>query len=326
VRCHGCSLPLQRRIADFGSERSGRCSVVAFEEHYGIELPLYTVEAVTRRVAKDCAEFNIDQPPEPDAASKVQVTELDGSMVPIVEFAPPQEAASPEARDDKRKRRRCLWKEVRVCTTHDIDRARARYGACFGSAFETGCMMSLTVRQNGLAEHTRIHGIADGAPWIAEQFEKQFGLQHNFLIDFYHLCEYLGQAAASCVGKDEPEWRRHWMNRQKERLKANRYRDVVAELEPHLEAEHTPNESAPVRRCWRYLTNRSNHLDYRSAIAQQLPIGSGEVESAHRHLVQRRLKLPGAWWLRENAANVIQMRVTRANQQWDQFWNQKAAA
>ena len=186
-------------------------------------------------------------------------------------------------------------------------------------------MMDLTLKQNGLGEHTRIHGIADGAPWIAEQFEKQFGLQHTFLIDFYHLCEYLGAAAGSCAGADCGH-RDRWLGQQKERLKSNRHHEVVAELEPHLETGDTPDESAPVRKCLRYPKNRAGHLDYQSAIARGLPIGSGEVESAHRHVVQRRLKLPGAWWSPGHAANVVQLRVTRANQQWDQFWQQKAAA
>ena len=34
---------------------------------------------------------------------------------------------------------------------------------------------------------------------------------------------------------------------------------------------------------------------------RKLPIGSGEIESAHRHLVQKRLKLAGAWWKETNA-------------------------
>jgi hypothetical protein len=30
--------------------------------------------------------------------------------------------------------------------------------------------------------------------------------------------------------------------------------------------------------------------------ASTRPIGSGEIESTHRYIVQQRLKLPGAWW------------------------------
>jgi hypothetical protein len=55
------------------------------------------------------------------------------------------------------------------------------------------------------------------------------------------------------------------------------------------------DDQAPVRVCHRYLSGRKNQLKYREALAEGLPIGSGEVESVHR-VAQKRLKLPGAWW------------------------------
>ncbi|MHB8166390.1 MAG: hypothetical protein ACYDDT_06405, partial [Sulfuricella sp.] len=48
--------------------------------------------------------------------------------------------------------------------------------------------------------------------------------------------------------------------------------------------------------------------------------GSGEIESAHRHIVQRRLKLPGAWWRAANADHMLSLRLNRANQQWNEYW------
>ncbi len=58
---------------------------------------------------------------------------------------------------------------------------------------------------------------------------------------------------------------------------------------------------ASVRQCFRYITKRPGQFNYQEATAAKLPIGSGEVESAHRYVVQERLKLPGAWWLKDNA-------------------------
>ena len=53
---------------------------------------------------------------------------------------------------------------------------------------------------------------------------------------------------------------------------------------------------APIRALVRYMKNRPGQFEYKTAIDQQLPIGSGKIESAHRSLIQKRLKLPGAWW------------------------------
>ena len=53
----------------------------------------------------------------------------------------------------------------------------------------------------------KLHGVGDGAPWIAEQVEAQFGAQGHYLVDFYHVCEYLAAAAPACGPSDSAGWR-----------------------------------------------------------------------------------------------------------------------
>ena len=62
-------------------------------------------------------------------------------------------------------------------------------------------------------------------------------------------------------------------------------------------------QPAPVRACFRYISNHSNFLDYKGALAAGLPIGSGEIESGHRYVFQSRLKIAGGWWKMENLKN-----------------------
>ena len=50
------------------------------------------------------------------------------------------------------------------------------------------------------------------------------------------------------------------------------------------------------------------------------PTGSGEIESAHRSIMQKRLKISGAWWKLENLSKMLALRVVRANQGWEQYW------
>jgi hypothetical protein len=54
--------------------------------------------------------------------------------------------------------------------------------------------------------------------------------------------------------------------------------------------------------------------------AQHLPIGSGEIESGHRHVIQKRLKVAGAWWKETNAHSMLNLRTARANHQWKHYW------
>ena len=69
------------------------------------------------------------------------------------------------------------------------------------------------------------------------------------------------------------------------------------------------------------LCSRSHQLDYQGALACALLIGSGEIESAHRYIVQQRLKRPGAWWTPQNAERMLALRLNRANNRWQHYWN-----
>jgi len=55
--------------------------------------------------------------------------------------------------------------------------------------------------------------------------------------------------------------------------------------------------------------------------SSKMPLGSGEIESAHRYIPQQRLKLPGAWWRPDNVEPMLALRVVRANRWWEDFWD-----
>jgi len=77
-----------------------------------------------------------------------------------------------------------------------------------------------------------------------------------------------------------------WLEEQQSRLRENRVAVVLKELLRHQEGAEVSDGEAPVRVCHRYLTNHREQMKYREAIAAGLPIGSGEVESGHRYVVQ----------------------------------------
>ena len=172
----------------------------------------------------------------------------------------------------------------------------------------------------GMDGDTQIHGVADGAQWIAEQFDEQFGANYKFYIDFYHTSEYLGEAskeltANHLVGAD-------WYGQQQQKLRESKASEVLSDLAK--KNDQHPDQEA-VESCLRYLGNRLEYLDYATALEQNLPIGSGEVESGHRSVLQKRLKKPGAWWLKENAETMAQLKVVQSNGHWNDLWQKIAA-
>src|SRR3989442_5876133 len=101
---------------------------------------------------------------------------------------------------------------------------------------ETGCGNAPSPQ--GPEARTKLHGLGDGAVWITNQIDLKFGTQATYLVDFYHLCEYLSAAASAITA---PANKDAWMDEKKNWLKDNRSPDVLEALLPFLEAESIPD-------------------------------------------------------------------------------------
>lgn len=281
-------------------------------EHYGIEVPSSTAQGIVEEHARRMYHQQSVTHDIPDSKGKaVLIAEMDGSMVPVVETA---------AAEDRRKARTVRWQEARLCVVREPGVVAGRFEATMGSSDEAGLRLLTAAVRQGMGQSTHMHCVGDGAPWIAEQVDLVFGAQGGYLIDFYHLCEYVQAAAEEIHFTDT----KAWADQQKQRLKEGLLDEVMQELREHLPPDMFPQQDDPVRACYRYMSNRPGQFQYHQAIAEGLPIGSGEIESAHRHVLQQRLKLSGAWWNPSTAAHMIALRVLRANNEWDAYW-QKAA-
>lgn len=307
VRCRSLSLGLQRVVTDFGADTSFAAAVEKVREHYRITISAATVRATTERHA---AAMKLE--PEvraslPLVGVKELLTEIDGTLLPVVETG--------AAQADRRKQRLCRWQEARLCLAGTAHSYRRRYAATMGDVRQAGQHWKMCVAAAGAGRDTRLHCVADGARWIEHQVHEQFGARASLLVDFYHLSEYLAAAAEAIAGSGA----KSWLWQQQERMKANRRTEVLAALAAHREAESVAEAQAPVRRCERYIQARLGSMDYAGAIARGLPIGSGEIESGNRSVLQARLKLSGAWWKVENAEKMLALRVTRANGEWQSY-------
>ena len=304
VRPRGRSQPLQRALVDFGAEESFARAAQRVHEHYGV---VVSATQVREQTLTHGAQLSAQPVPPPQGAVPTLITQLDGSLIPIV--VPPTRGA------DRRRGKELLWREARLCLARPHDSTTPQYGATLGSVGVTGALWRATALAAGLGPQTHVHGVGDGAPWILTQFQEQFGTQGRYLVDFYHVSEYLAAAAAVIRPTHAATWRRQ----QQARLQANNVPAVLRALAPHCEP--TGTTAAPVRAAHRYLDERRAHLDYAGALAAGWCLGSGEIESGHRHVVQHRLKLAGSWWKEANAEAMLGLRVARANQLWQRYWS-----
>ena len=64
------------------------------------------------------------------------------------------------------------------------------------------------------------------------------------------------------------------------------------------------------------MSNRNDCLDYPRALALGLAIGSGMIESGHRHVLPARRDKAGSAWLHDHADQIPHLRVLRADRLW----------
>jgi hypothetical protein len=69
-----------------------------------------------------------------------------------------------------------------------------------------------------------------------------------------------------------------------------------------------------------YLLKRTPFMRYHDFIALGLPIASGVIEGACRHVVRDRLDITGARWGLEDAEAVLKLRAIHASGDWDEYW------
>ncbi len=175
----------------------------------------------------------------------------------------------------------------------------------------------------GMGDNTHVHGTFDMARWQVLQFEEQFGAQptHSLCADFFHAVEYIAAAAKAC--EPDPEQVPSWMAKQARRLKEGQRLDILADLGKHkckaALCPQTDRDECAVVAARRYLRRNGEHMDYPRFLAEGLPIGSGEVEGRIRHIVRRRLDVPGDW-REDNLALLTALITIRQSGWWDDFW------
>ena len=292
----------QRLVTDFGIEESFYQAVVRMKEHHGVDINVSAVRNITGRHANRAAEL-LAQVPAKEQKSKQMILEMDGEMVPLVEY---------KNSKDKRKTKTNFWGELRVSAMQNHHELTWKYASSFHSADELGSRTKIVMESMGLGDKTLVHGVGDGAKWIYEQGERIAGSNFNYTIDLPHLCEYFTEAVEAWQKEAGEE-----VQSLKKLADEGKIGEVVKKLERKL--EEYPNHEA-LNSCLRYIKNRPGQFEYDKIRAKELPVGSGKVESTHRSLMQKRLKKPGTWWLKNNADKMADLRTLRGNGQWYLLW------
>jgi len=226
------------------------------------------------------------------------------------------------------------WKEIkagRIFKASDSIRVDGKPGCISHSQYVAylGDHKTFTNQLEDLLEsynvkNSRLVFISDGAPWIKNWIEDAFPNAVSIL-DFYHASEHLYDFVEQFF-KDK-ETGKKWATVQKELLLKSKVVKVINNIK--LIAGNGNQAANKLIDYYKGNIHRMNYKSYKQ-IGCGI-IGSGAIESTHRTLIQERMKLSGQRWSKKGAQNMLNLRVTNMNGQWNKViklvkTNFKAAA
>lgn len=327
---HGSrSLGVERALADFGAEESFGQAAKRFKEHYGWGIDRATVRRDVEHTAQKAEEYvemrllsarkDYSQPLETRPGNEQLVVELDGCHIRTGKKITPQGAELTKKRRLPRSQRPPDWREVRVGLARPLEQKDERTYVARMSKYPdiVQQLVSAAVDQ-GMSARTQVIAVADGAIGLREVLEAQFP-NLIFILDRPHLKQHLYEGAEA-IGLAGLE-RHKWVSDLLHLIDAGDVRKVIRTLKKYR-GQGQKRIASLIEHLQRFI----DAVDYDYFRAIGLPIGSGEVESAHRYIPQKRLKIPGATWHPDTINPMLALRILRANGWWEDFWTKQSAS
>jgi hypothetical protein len=153
--------------------------------------------------------------------------------------------------------------------------------------------------------------VGDGAEWIWNR-AKLF-MNRCEILDFWHAIERAWEFARLRYGSESKNGAK-WVHRVAKDLRAGKVNEVIARLRRMKTT--TEAEQKNLEGLIKYYTDNESRMHYDEYILKGYGIGSGAVESAHKQVVQARMRQAGMRWSERGAQNLLALRVLLLNDQW----------
>lgn len=310
------SPKMSARVLDFGvttvfAEVPERWAV----HHSGSKVSENLVRVVVDRAGERLEQLGPSERQQsirdkPEQAPSTLVVQTDGSMLAM--------------------REKGQWKEVKVGVIYDDDHhlhgsdahrgviTEPRYATSMAGIDDFRLELDAALNAERALDAQRIGWIADGAPWNWSLCDELCPAATQIL-DFMHMVQHATDCGKAVLGEQSP-WLSIWTDSIVRRIDRGAVDQVFDQL---AEIKNTLNEQAStaVDDLIRYYKTNVTRMNYPLFRQAQLPVGSGAVESSHRHVIQARMKLAGQHWSHPRAHQMARLRAAYKTVGPQQFAN-----
>lgn len=305
------SSELERRVADFAVNEPYDSAEERWRFHYSLPLSANQFRQVAKRLGQQVEESDehIFQgavlAPE-ETASKTLYVMLDGSMVPMRgEWNEAKVAV--------------LFREENHLSSREVRRgyvSRARYIASMGGqdVFKQDLRAALKLENAGSAK--RVVWVGDGAigNWNLASLLCPKAEQ---VLDWCHAVQHGVDCGKVLVGEEDialPAWKQ----RIETLLMAGDNEALCSEIRS-CRTDASNEGKAAIDNLLRYYETNADRIRYADFLREGLLISSGIVESAHRHVLQIRMKRAGQHWSPKGGRQMARLRAAYRTAGPDRF-------
>ena len=165
--------------------------------------------------------------------------------------------------------------------------------------------------------------LVDGNPSqlaLIKSAAKRHGVAPTIVLDVVHVLEYVWKAGIALHGEGDPATERWVSERLLEILRGNSSVVAAGMRRSATMREMKSKDRHAIDDCADYLLKYRAYLKYDQYLAEGLPISTGVIEGACRHLVKDRMDITGACWGLLGAEAVLKLRALRASEDLDAYW------
>ena len=254
---------------------------------------------------------------EQELASLPLAIAADGVMVP---FRPKVGSAKGKTK----------WREVKVAILarlgHRLNRAQEqvprllhrRLVAVLGDIDHFIPYLQLEVSKQAFESAPGVIWLSDGGRGFWRVYRTCFSHCAIAVLDFFHAAGHLARATKAMFDDPHSAQARRWFQRWRHQLRHGQHLSVLQSLTLLIHSGlFTGKSFTTLLQVQAYFQRHHRHIRYSQFEKQQIPLGSGMVESSCKWLIQQRFKGVGMRWSEDGFNHLLFLRLAWVNQRFE---------
>jgi len=221
-----------------------------------------------------------------------------------------------------------VWKEIKIGV---ITRMKSRFNkkgqrvtelvqrklvAVLGDVSLLVERLQLETHKQRIDQSIQTVWISDGGRWLWNIYENHYAKHVVGVLDFYHAAQNLWKGTAAWLDA-RTKTAKKWFIKARHKLRHGDITSALEEFEEALKGDLSDEKEKTIKNAKNYLTEHLEEIQYAQFKQQNIPIGSGFVESACKWLIQQRFKCVGMRWSEEGFSHLLHLRLLWVNDRWD---------